>query len=299
MPYRNIFIENEAAMKIKNNQLIIDNGNVYSFPVEDIRSIVIDNQQTTLSAKLISSLADEGVCVIITNDKHIPSCELVPVATYHRLIKRINIQFSQSKPKLKRIWQKIVVSKIENQAVCLRINKIDEDEKLLSLSKSVLSGDSSNREGYAASIYFKLLFGKGFTREQENSVNAALNYGYAIIRSFIAKTIICEGLEPSLGIHHKNQLNQFNLADDVIEPFRPVVDNFVYQNYKDMCEEFNSFQKAELVRLLNCKIIVDDKYCSLSHAVELMIQSIVYSFEHEEINLKLPRIVNTDYFDYD
>ena len=100
------------------------------------------------------------------------------------------------------------------------------------------------------------MFGSDFTREKENEVNAALNYGYAIIRSYIAKTLICEGLEPSLGIHHKNQLNSFNLADDIIEPFRPVVDNYVYNNYKDWGNEFYTFQKAELVRLLNCKTIV-------------------------------------------
>ena len=208
MPFRNIFVENKASMRLKNNQLVVENDiDIFSFPIEDIKSIVIDNQYTTLSAKLVSSLAEEGVCLIITNDKHMPSCGLVPIASYHRLNKRINLQFNQSKPKLKRIWQSIAIAKIENQAECLRLNKIEGWEKVLNISKAVLSGDSTNREGYAANLYFKMLFGSDFTRDKENAINAALNYGYSIIRSYISKTIICEGLEPSLGIHHKNQLN--------------------------------------------------------------------------------------------
>ena len=300
MPFRNVFIANKASMRLKNNQLIVENGfDSFSFPVEDIKSIVVENQNTTLSAKLISALADEGVCVIICNDKHMPSCGLVPIASYHRQIKRINLQFSQSKPKLKRIWQEIVVSKIRNQSECLRINNIEGWEKLLVISKSVLSGDSSNREGYAANLYFKMLFGNDFTRDKETIINAALNYGYSVIRSFISKSIICEGLEPSFGIHHKNQLNQFNLSDDIIEPFRPVIDTFVYNNYKNWNDEFKTFQKAELVRLLNCKIIVNGNNCSLSKAIELLIQSVISSFEQETDSLKLPILVETDYFEYD
>jgi CRISPR-associated protein Cas1 len=300
MPYRNIFVENRASMRLKNNQLIVENGiDVFSFPIEDIRSIVIDNPYSTLSAKLINALADEGVCLILTNDKHMPSCELIPIASYHRLNKRINLQFNQSKPKLKRIWQSIAIAKIENQAECLRLNNIDGWEKVLNISKTVLSGDSTNREGYAASIYFKMLFGSDFTRDKENAVNAALNYGYSIIRSFISKTIVCEGLEPSLGIHHKNQLNQFNLSDDIIEPFRPIVDNYVYNNYIDWGEEFYRFQKSELLRLLNCKTVVNGNNCSLSRAVELFVQSIVYSYEEDNVDLNLPKLIETDFFEYD
>lgn len=299
MPYRNIFIANQATMKLKKEQLIIYNGEEFSFPIEDVRSILIDNAYSSLTTKLLAKLADSGVCVIICNDKHMPCCQLAPIGSYCRMNKRIALQYNQSKPKLKRIWQQIVVAKIKNQAECLRINGFDEYEKLISISKSVQSGDASNREGYAASLYFKTLFGKDFTRNAENEINAALNYGYSIIRSFISKTLVCEGFEPSLGIHHKNQLNQFNLADDIIEPFRPIVDNYVFNNYKDWGKEFYSFQKAELLRLLNCKTVVNKKSCSLSHAIELTIQSIINSFEKDNVELSLPTVVETDYFDYD
>ena len=218
MAYRNIFITNEARLKFKNNQLIVFNGEELSFPIEDIRSIVIDNPYTSLTGKLITQLANDGVCLIICDEKHTPSCELLPIGAYCRMNKRINLQFSQSKPKLKKIWQKTVQVKICNQARCLEINEIDEAKTLFAIAKNVASGDSTNREGYAARLYFKLLFGTDFTRDDESNINAALNYGYAILRSYIAKTIVAYGLEPSLGIHHKSQLNQFNLADDITDP---------------------------------------------------------------------------------
>lgn len=107
MSYRNIFIANEAKLKLKNKQLIVFNGEEISFPIEDIRSIVVDNPYTSLTSKLIAKLAGEGICLIICDDKHIPSCELLPIGAYCRMNKRINLQFSQSKPKLKRIWQKL------------------------------------------------------------------------------------------------------------------------------------------------------------------------------------------------
>lgn len=299
MSYRNIFIANEAKLKLKNKQLIVFNGEEISFPIEDIRSIVVDNPYTSLTGKLIATLADEGICLIICDDKHIPSCELLPIGAYCRMNKRINLQFSQSKPKLKRIWQKIVQSKINNHAKCLEINKIDEAKTLYGISKNVVSGDSTNREGYAARLYFKMLFGNGFTRDDENFVNAALNYGYAILRSFIAKTIVAYGLEPSLGIHHKNQLNQFNLADDIIESYRPIVDNFVYQNHTQWGEKFSTSQKAQLQLLLNSATVIDANHHSVANAIELTIQSIILSFENEDVKLKLPDLIDTSYFNYD
>jgi CRISPR-associated protein Cas1 len=298
MPYRNIFIANESKMKLKNNQLIIFNGEEYSFPIEDIRSIVVDTPYSTLSAKLISYLGEQGVCLILCDEKHTPVAQLSPIGTYCRSLKRLELQISQSKPKLKRIWQQIIIKKIENQAECLKINNID-NTKLISISKSVQSGDTNNREGYAANVYFKYLFGKDFTRDQESIVNAALNYGYAIIRSFIAKNIVSYGLEPSIGIHHKNQLNSFNLADDLIEPFRPVVDIFVSQNYKKWEDDFSTYQKAQLQKLLNSVVSVNNENWSVSKAIELLIQSLVSSFENEKIQLKLPDVINTCYFDYE
>lgn len=298
MPYRNVFITNDSALKLKNNQLIVFNGEEYSFPVEDVRSVVVDNPCTTLSARLISYLAENGVCLIICDQKHMPSAQLMPMSTYCRVNKRINLQNSQSLPKLKRIWQKIVVSKIENQAKCLELLCNDNFLKIKSIAGTVQSGDVTNREGYAASLYFKFLFGKDFVRGEDNIINAGLNYGYAVFRSYIAKTLAAYGLEPSLGIHHKNQLNAYNLADDIIEPFRPIVDFFV-ASHCDEWENFGTVQKAQLVGLLNCAVKCGEERYSVAHAMEFMIQSLIFSYENDCIELKLPTVGGIAYFDYD
>lgn len=300
MAYRNIFIANKSSLKLRSNQLIVNNGVEYSFHIEDIRSIVIDNCYSTLTGKLLSKLADNGVCVIICDEKHTPSAELLPIGAYCRMNKRISLQVSQSKPKQKRIWQSIVIAKINNQAKCLELNGYkDEANQIHSIAKDVPSGDVTNREGYAARQYFRYMFGNDFTRDDENNINAGLNYGYAILRSYIAKTIVSYGLEPSLGIHHKSQLNQFNLADDIIEPFRPIVDNFVYKNYLEWGDQFYTPHKAELQLLLNSATIIDGKRHSVANAIDLMVQSIISSFESEEIMLKLPDLIETSYFNYD
>lgn len=299
MAYRNIFISNEAKLRLRNKQLIVDNGEELSFPIEDIRSIVIDNAYTTLSAKLISKLSEDGVCVIVCDDRHTPSAAMMPIGVYCRVNKRVTLQFEQSKPKLKRIWQEIVKAKINNQARCLELNSVSKSEELYLMAKAVVSGDSTNREGYAARVYFRSMFGNDFTRDDENKINAALNYGYAVFRSFIAKTLVAYGLEPSIGIHHKNQLNAFNLADDIIEPFRPIVDNYVLKNYREWGEGFLTAQKADMVLLLNCAVTVDGKRHSAANAAELTVQSVISSFENDEVKLKLPVLNELSYFDYD
>lgn len=299
MAYRNIFISNEAKLRLRNKQLIVDNGEELSFPIEDIRSIVIDNAYTTLSAKLISKLSEDGVCVIVCDDRHTPSAVMMPIGVYCRVNKRVTLQFEQSKPKLKRIWQEIVKAKINNQARCLELNSVPKSEELYSMAKAVASGDSTNREGYAARVYFRSMFGNDFTRDDENRINAALNYGYAVFRSYISKTLVAYGLEPSIGIHHKNQLNAFNLADDIIEPFRPIVDNYVLKNYREWGEGFLTAQKADIVLLLNCAVTVDGKRHSAANAAELTVQSVISSFENDEVKLKLPVLNELSYFDYD
>lgn len=299
MAYRNIFVANQSVLKLKNNQLIVDNGEEYSFPIEDVRSVILDNCSTTVTCSLLSELAGQGVCVMVCDSKHMPACMLLPVGSYCRISKRITLQINQSSPKLKRIWQRIVVSKIENQARCLEINNNHLYLQLINISKTVASGDSTNREGYAARVYFKALFGDDFTRDDESIINAGLNYGYAILRSYICKTLVAYGFEPSLGIHHKNQLNQFNLADDLIEPFRPVVDNYVFQNIEKWDGEFKTAQKGALQLLLNSAVLLDGKRHSVANAIELVVQGIVSAYEEDIQKLKLPQLTDTEFFNYD
>lgn len=299
MPYRNLFVTNETTLRLRKGQLVADNGEVFTFPVEDIRCVVIDSDRSTLSAQLIAFLAENNVCLLICNRSHLPVAQLLPVGTYCRVQKRIRLQIVQSKPKCKRLWQKIVMQKIENQARCLELAQKSGAEQVRAFASGVQSGDSTNREGCAARAYFPLLFGKDFTREREIPVNAALNYGYAILRGFLAKTLVAYGLEPALGLHHQNQLNAFNLADDLLEPFRPIVDLYTEGVQTDLLDGLKTVHKAELVRLLNCAVTVNGRRCSLAHAVELLVQSLISAFETDEVKLGLPQLEPIAYFAYD
>lgn len=299
MPYRSLFITNPAGLRLKDMQLVVDNGDTFTFPVEDLRAVVIDEPAATLSARLISFLAENGVCLIFCDERHLPCAALTPSGAHCRLAKRLRTQTALSLPRQKRLWQQIAVQKIKNQAACLALNGKSESEKLLAIAGQVKSGDPTNREGYAAAVYFKALFGPDFVRSEENRVNAALNYGYAIFRAYLARTIAVYGLEPAVGIHHCSQLNAFNLADDLIEPFRPAVDLFVAQHQKEW-DGFGTAERAELVRLLNAVTEVDGARCSLAHAAETAVQSLVGAMESREtLPLKLPRLQPTAYFDYD
>lgn len=294
MAYRNIFIANTSKLYAKNEQLIVDNGEIFSFPIEDIRCVLIEDYRTTLSSALISKFAEAGVTLIICNQKHLPTAALNPINCYSRQLKQIRLQAGQSQPFKKRLWQKIVSAKISNQSKCLEILRKDGAEKLKNLADTVNSGDTSNVEGRAAAFYFKALFGDGFHRGDETPLNAALDYGYAIIRAVISRTLCLYGFEPSLGIHHCSELNNFNLSDDIIEPFRPFIDLLVSKCLFDY-NEFGTADKATLLKGLNASIIFDGKKYSVGFAIEKTIQSYSECLGKGKPDIALPLLTDIQF----
>ena len=221
MGYRNLIVANAKRLSVKDCQLLIDDVSV---PVEDINSLLIENQNAMFSAYVLQYLANQGVVVYVCDTKHSPNAVLLPLIAHSRHLKMLKYQIEISKVLQKRLWQKMVVAKLENQSRCLSL--IDDfvgAKHIKLMQKKVLSGDPKNIEAQAAAYYFKRIYGKQFIRSRESITNAMLNYGYAIVRGMIARSIVCHGYEPSLGIFHKSELNGFNLADDFIEPFRPLV----------------------------------------------------------------------------
>lgn len=298
MAYRNIFIANTAKLTTKNEQLIVDNGESFSFPIEDIRCVLLDDPHSIVSASVISKFAQAGVTVIFCDSRHMPSAALTSINGYSRRLKQIKNQTAASLPVLKRMWQQIVSAKIINQSVCLEIMKKDGSDKLRNLAETVRSGDPSNVEGRAAAAYFRSLFGKNFRRGDENALNAALNYGYAILRAVIARTLSLYGFEPSLGIHHCSELNEFNLADDIIEAYRPFVDLAVAKNLFDY-DAFETADKAMLLKSLNASIIIDGKKTSVASAIERTVQSYSESLKNGKAFLVLPELIDIEYKSYE
>lgn len=289
MGYRSVVITSAANLTVKKGQLIITGDGVQgSLPVEDIRTLMIENRLASVTAYALSHLSQEGVTVYFCDEKHLPCAFLQSYAANSRRKKQLELQLSQTKPRQKQLWKTVVEAKIANQIFCLRECGVDEAywSKLSVLQKQVLSGDSTNVEARAAALYFRYLFGKSFARSEDNDINSHLNYGYAIVRGYLARLLADYGYEPCWGIHHESELNAFNLADDLIEPFRPLVDLFVFQNR--LGETFDSQAKREMANILNYEVLVGKEHHSAAYAAEKVVQSLGRCFQNKDEILVLP-----------
>ena len=292
MAFRNIYIENPARLSIRNRQLVISQEQEYTIPVSDIQSVVIDNLQTSLTAPTLSFLAENQVALFTCNRQHMPCAVLLPLGNHSRKLQALGIQLGTTKRFKNRMWQKIIKQKVLNQATCLEFNERGKTAELKQLANSVTEGDFTYNESQAALIYFRELFGEGFSRREDNVQNAALNYGYAIVRGVIARDICAYGFEPALGIFHRNELNAFNLADDLIEPYRPYVDLWVSKNISEDERYLLPSHKRQLVSLLFTEVTIDNEVHSLINAVKKTVSSFSSCCRSNSVKfLKLPQII--------
>lgn len=298
MAYRNIFIENGGKLSVKDEQLVISQNEINTIPLEDINCIVVDNTSTIVSTYLLSKIADHDIMFYVCNEKHLPTSITLSANNYSRQLKRLEEQILMSKPLKKRLWQSIVIKKIENQAKCLELLNIPGYQRLLNLSLSVQSGDSTNVESTAAAYYFKLLYGNNFTRGNSCIINLALNYGYAIIRGMIARTLVTYGFETSIGLFHHSELNNFNLADDMIECFRPLVDLYITINIPHNKTELTTDIKKIILNITNQIVLIDNKKYNVQNAIEHMIMSLSTSIRESQNCLKLPSLIPLEEYRY-
>jgi len=255
MAWRSVVIGNPARLKLKHSALVVEqDAGTVSIPMEDIAVLVIDHPQVTITSQLLSACADHQFAVITVDQTHIPNGILLSYLPHSRALKVMRQQLAMSQPQKKRLWQIIIKQKLLNQACLLRHHKQRETAtRLEQLANRVKSGDPDNFEAYGAQIYFPTLFGDAFTRNDDIVANGVLNYGYSIIRSAVARSLVGYGFLPAFGLHHCNEQNAFNLADDLMEPYRPIVDRLAL----DLCvgvdgeEELNSSIKAKLVAVLH------------------------------------------------
>jgi CRISPR-associated protein Cas1 len=252
MSWRSVIVSSPAHLSCKLGRMqIAQGGEIVSVPLEDIAVLVIDHPQVTLTAHLLSACADAKLTVITVNKSHIPNGIFHPYLPHSRALKVMRQQLAMTQPQKKRLWQTVIRQKLINQAAVLAdLHLQTSSEKLSTLVQQVRSGDPDNYEALGAQIYFSSLFGKGFNRSDDNALNAALNYGYSIGRGAIARSLVSYGFLPAFGLHHCSEQNAFNLADDLLEPYRPVVDLFVCRKHRDV-SELDSGIKASLVGLLH------------------------------------------------
>ena len=296
MAWRVIHISNPAHLSTKDNQLAIKQESLVSIPIEDIDSLVLDGNGIVMTANLLTQLSGLGVTVVICDEKHMPTSVLLPYSQHSRQARASRRQLAMSRPLQKQLWQQIIVRKILNQASVLRKYNYAH-QALVSLASDVRSGDVSNRESQAARLYFAVLLDDA-TRRKPIWHNAALNYGYAMVRSHIARHVAARGLIASQGIFHRNELNGFNLVDDIIEPFRPAVDDYVLSHVAPFHTGGSDAglslgDRQQLVDVLNYSVMIKNKKVSVRYAVECTVESFVQSIENNEGSaLALPSIVS-------
>ena len=291
MAYRNLIIESPASISVKNEQLLIRTDGEHMVAIEDISALLLESRRSTITTAALSLLGQGGCAVFVCDDKHMPCAVTMPFSQHSRALAVAGKQLSMTQPMKKRLWQSVVEAKIENQSECLALNEKQEaSEYLHSLSMRVRSGDSENVEAIAAAFYFPKLFGAGFTRGEENGVNSALNYGYAILRGCIARSLAVYGFLPCFGIHHCSELNSYNLADDLIEPFRPVIDLLVSSCFASD-DELTPNNKRLLFNALNLDVLSGGQRHSVSYAIERLVQSLARSLDKGGAELLLPELL--------
>ena len=249
MSFRTVVITRQSKISYKNRFLVVKQENDEKYiHLSEIDTVIVDSISVSISAYLLKELADNKINIIFCDEKHNPFGEIVPYYSKHNTSKMNKEQIKWKTTDKDKIWSGIVKNKIMNQALLLKKTKSDTYKLVLSYIDEVVDGDKTNREGHAAKVYFNALFGNDFVRNSDDSINAALNYGYAILLSTINKEIINNGYLTQLGIHHKNEFNEFNLTCDLMEPFRIVIDNFVYYNQE---RKLDTEYKLDIVNILN------------------------------------------------
>lgn len=281
-----------VALSLKDNQLVVtykDNEDKVTRPIEDIGFVVIENPLVSVTVPLLNELADNNVSVIFCDKKQMPKSMLMSLDGNTTLQESYKYQLEASAPLKKNVWKQLVECKIRNQAALLNLLGKNGDV-LKPYYMNVKSGDTDNREGGAARIYWSMIFDEGFKREREGlPPNNLLNYGYTILRAAVARALVGTGLYPAFGVFHRNRYNAFPLADDVMEPYRPFVDEIVYHLYYDgAVSELDNQSKGKLLRVLFSDVKIGKVTRPLENALSITTASLLKMYKGESDKLSLP-----------
>ena len=279
MGWRTVVINKNCKLSYKNDYLIVRSEDLKMIHLSEINTIIIENGMASITSYLINELANKKIKLIICDEKHNPSCEMMPYYGSFNTSKKIMNQVNWKKEKKDKAWQQLIKYKIHNQAMLLKSLEISGFEKVLKYENQVDIADKTNREGHAAKVYFNLLYGNDFFRSNPNNTNISLDYGYAILLSLINREVVSKGYITQLGINHKNEFNQFNLSCDLMEIFRPMVDEIVYNNREFA---FEKEYKYKLIDVCNREVYIQGKKQYLSNAIQIFINSVFDFLENEE-----------------
>lgn len=276
-----LYIANSCYLSIKDANIIVstEKNGATRVPIDDVSVVVLENNYSSMSSAFMSHLAEKNIVLFTCDSSFMPNGIFLPFHQHSRYTEVSNKQLEWSEPFKKSVWKKIVTNKVENQIKLLEYFEFNTFEMRPYVSK-IKSGDTSNIEAIVASYYWSIIFSNTlhyYTRNMDDIRNSALNYGYAIVRSAVARGLVASGFTPFFGLHHKNKLNSFNLVDDIMEVFRCVVDREVYVMFEEegLADEVLSKEiKRRLISLLEASFIIENKKYSLLSAIDTYVDSL-------------------------
>lgn len=283
MSWRVVVIKNRAKLDYKMDYLVIRNENeTKRIHLSEIGVLMLESTAVSITAYLMCELVKRKINIIFCDEKRLPLASVTPFYGSHDTSLKYRTQISWDSETKKFIWAEIVRAKIRGQYCVLE--EYDKEERLLleQYLTQIEPGDITNREGHAAKVYFNALFGNGFSRSLDNTINAALNYGYSIFLSTVAREIVACGYCTQLGIFHDNMFNQYNLASDLMEPFRPFVDITVINTDLTV---FEHEEKMKLVKILNREVIIDGRNTSMLNAIKIYVKSVFDAICEKNISM--------------
>lgn len=296
---RTLYFGNPAYLSMRNAQLVInipdaqgldDASGKNTVPIEDIGVVVLDHKQITITHGALEELLNNNAAVITCDSSRMPVGLLLPLCGNTTQNERFRDQLDASLPLQKQLWQQTIQSKIENQAIVLKQCRGVEIRNMLNWVDEVRSGDPDNLEARAAAYYWANLFTK-FKRDREGEPpNNLLNYGYAILRAVVARALVASGLMPTLGIHHHNRYNAYCLADDIMEPYRPYVDQLVVEMFDRGATELDKNAKAELLSIPVTEVTINGQRSPLMIAVGMTTSSLYKCFSGESRKIIYPEM---------
>lgn len=279
MSWRTIVITKRAKLDLQLGFMVVRGEHTTKVALNEIAVVLIESTAVSLTTSLLAELTKRKVKVIFCDEKRNPSSELVSYYGSHDTSNKIRKQIAWRQNTKEAVWTEIVSEKIRKQKELLELLGKEEAELLSSYLQRIAWNDETNREGHAAKVYFNALFGLDFTRTEDNLINAALNYGYSIILSSFTREIVANGYITQLGLFHDNMFNQFNLASDLMEPFRPLVDKCVLGM---KLEQFEHEEKMWLVDILNQEVQIDGKIQYVSNAIKIYCKSVFDALNEDD-----------------
>jgi len=297
MGYKTLVVRESEKLRLYLDNIVVEtNTGELRFQISDLKILIIDNNKCSLSVSLLNKLADNNVDLILCNLSHLPNCQILPLNGFHASSKMKKMQIEWNEEMKEVLHQYIIKAKIQSQIDILRANNKAESviSKLKQFQVEVQLGDSTNREGLSAKMYFRELFGTDFIRFNDDIINAALNYGYAVFRSLISSILVSKGLILNFGIFHKGAGNNTNLSDDFIEVFRPIVDDYVYNHISINGEELLTKEHRDaLIQLTDKKVEIRGQFQTISNAISMYVDSVINCFENDSVKeLNIPSIEN-------